>query len=766
MSNEGQYQVTVAGDPALCDTLFTVNLAYYPPLQIGFTDLNAISCFGENDGSASLSISGPGSPYTYAWSDNIDHGDQASGLTPGNYSVEITDVNGCKADTSFQINEPPPVAISASADSLICFGSSSDLIADASGGTGDFAYHWNHTPSVTSTSTVNPTEDSVYTVYATDENGCTTDTVALDVVVINTYPDSLQVSADGPVCAGGEVSLSASYQGQYPPYSYSWSNGLPDGPGPFTVSPDSTTSYTVSVSDNCGNEVSKDIPVTIWSLPVANMDSLANVTCAGLNNGTAAISVSEGTPAFTFNWSDGQDHGADANGLMPGTYDVEISDVHGCETTIAFSITEPLPLEISLTGDTLICPGESASLSAAATGGSPDITFNWNDTIADSGMVVVTPSGNTVYSVYAEDANGCTTDPLEIAVTVMNMDPGFLTVSNDTSICPGQSASLFGNYSGNFPPYQYTWSDSLGAGQGPYLVSPDEPTSYTLTVTDICMNALSANVDVDLYENPEVVLPDELISGCSPLNVNLFDSLNTGPGYTHKWIFSDSTSLFGNPANLALEDPGVYQVTLVVTNPEGCSAASGNTLPVEVYPLPSAYFGASTWSTGIDQSEIHFTDQSTGSVYSVWDIDNDTFENQTELDYTFTDTGYFAVRLTVENEFGCRDSVLNWVTITIDHTVEIPNAFTPGDKGADPFYDPHSLSNSVFYPFAEYVVDYKMSVFNRWGELIFESSEKEKGWNGTYRDEPCPQDVYVYKVDLVYADGEKVTRVGDVTLFR
>ena len=97
---------------------------------------------------------------------------------------------------------------------------------------------------------------------------------------------------------------------------------------------------------------------------------------------------------------------------------------------------------------------------------------------------------------------------------------------------------------------------------------------------------------------------------------------------------------------------------------------------------------------------------------------------------------------------------------------EIPNAFTPGATGDNPYYDPTSTTNTVFYPFSEYVVEYEMSVFNRWGEMVFESTEFQKGWNGTYRDKPCPQDVYVYKILMVYADGNKVTKVGDVTLFR
>lgn len=766
VSTEGHYEVLVAGDPTSCDTLFSVNLAFYPAFGIDVDEFKNISCFGENDGSVSLDISGSGIPYTYAWSDSLNHGAQATDLKPGDYLVEITDVNGCKADTSFQIEEPSLVSITASADNLICLGSQSELLAEANGGTGDFTYYWDYVASSDPITSVNPSSDTTYTVYAADENGCKTDTVLLDVAVISMNVDSLEIIPGDSICAGGETSIATNYHGFYPPYTYTWSHGLPDGPGPFTVSPDQTTIYTVTVSDDCGNVVLKEIPVVVRALPVAEIDSIANVSCFGLGDGMANISVSEGSPDYVFVWSDGQDHGANSHDLIPGSYEVQISDIHGCETEISFDIAEPLPLDITLSGDTLICPGEETQLTALASGGTNTLSYHWGHTTADSDIVLVNPDENSTYSVYAEDGNGCTTDPLEIAITVMKMDMGLLTISNDTSVCPGQSASIFGSYSGNYPPYNYQWSEGLGTGEGPYLVSPSESVSYALTVSDICANELTANVDVHLFENPEVVLPDDLLSGCSPFEINLFDPINTASGYLHQWQIENAESYFGNPVNFSLDVPGIYQLSLSVTSPEGCTAKSGNTIPLEVYDIPSASFSASPWSTGIDEPEISFIDLSSGSVFSLWNIENNFFENQNEVNYSFPDTGRYAVQLLVENEFGCRDSVTHWVTITIDHNVDIPNAFVPNPLGDNPYYDPKSTSNTVFYPFSEYVIDYQMSVFNRWGELIFESTEKEKGWNGTYHDKPCPQDVYVYKVELEFADGKRVTKVGDVTLFR
>ena len=764
--NEGQYQILVAGDPTSCDTLFTINLAFYPHFQIEYNELNHISCNGEQDGSISLNINGSSGPYNYEWSDGIDHGAQAESLGFGSYSVEITDNNGCKGDTAFEIIQPTLVSLTASADELICIGSESNLLAEATGGTGGFVYHWSHTASNASSSQVSPTEDTDYTVFATDENACATEIITLHVGVIKMYSDSLQVSPSDSLCFGSSTTLSAFYSGQYPPYTYTWSHGLPEGPGPHIVSPETTTTYIVTVTDDCGNSVIKEIPVIVWSLPVASIASLSNVNCFGENNGQAEISVSGGTPAYAFIWSDGQDHGAIGFGLIPAFYSIDIYDAHGCAVNTSFTITEPTPLELSLSGDTLICLGAETTLIALATGGTGDIAYHWNHTSSVLGNSTVSPQNDTLYTVFAQDANGCVSQELEIAVAVMSMDAGLLSISNDTSICPGENAALSGFYSGNYPPYTYSWTEGLGTGQGPHSVSPLETTTFELTVSDICDNSLTANVEVELYESPVAILSDDLLSGCSPLEINLMDSINTSFGYTHEWLITNNASQSGNPVSVVLTEPGIYEITLIVTSPEGCSALSENAIPVEVYALPVANFNASPWSISIENPEINFIDISIGSTSSIWTIDNTTIENQIQTAYTFSDTGRYAVQLYVENEFGCRDSITKWITIEIDHSVEIPNAFTPSNPGDNPYYDPKGTKNTVFYPFSNYVSDYQLSIFNRWGELIFESTEFEMGWNGTYRDQPCPQDVYVYKVEFMFTDGKRRTKVGDVTLFR
>ena len=133
----------------------------------------------------------------------------------------------------------------------------------------------------------------------------------------------------------------------------------------------------------------------------------------------------------------------------------------------------------------------------------------------------------------------------------------------------------------------------------------------------------------------------------------------------------------------------------------------------------------------------------------------------------FPDTGTYPIKLTVSNSFGCVDSIVKLIIINPVFEFKIPNAFSPNENGSNGgFYNPQGTNNDVFFVFADYVKQFHMMIFNRWGELIFESFDINVGWDGYYRNQLCQQDVYVYKVKITWIDGSKVVKAGDITLFR
>ena len=134
---------------------------------------------------------------------------------------------------------------------------------------------------------------------------------------------------------------------------------------------------------------------------------------------------------------------------------------------------------------------------------------------------------------------------------------------------------------------------------------------------------------------------------------------------------------------------------------------------------------------------------------------------------TYPDTGTYQVSLVVSNEFECFDEKVDYVLINPYFRLEVPNAFTPGTSGGNGgLYDINSITNDVFFPFTDYISEFRMMIFNRWGELLFESFDINRGWDGYYLGQLCQQDVYVWKIEVTYTDGSTETKVGDLTLIR
>jgi len=760
------YTVTVTDDCGN-EVIGNVSVTIFPLPVTQFVNTSDVTCFGLDDGTAEITVENGTPDYTFNWSDGQGHGDAASGLSPGDYNVQISDANGCEAEISFEIDEPQPVEITASADTLICLGSDSEFIAQATGGTGDFSYHWSHSADNNNTSTASPSEDTEYTVFASDENGCETETITLHVAVISMDENLLQTNAGNPVCMGGTTTIEAFYDGEYPPYSYQWSHGLPDGPGPHTVQPDETTIYTVTVTDDCGNEVSGTVTTTIFPLPAAQVASSTDISCFGLDDGSVEILVENGTPEYSYNWSDGQDHGNAASGLSPGDYNVQISDANGCEAEVSFEIDEPLPVEISASADTLICPGEEITLSALASGGAGDFTYHWNENIPDGSQHVVTVDESTQFSVFASDGNGCITETILLDVEVITMDESLLTLQNGGAVCPGNASSVTASYNGSHPPYTYSWSNGIGNGAGPHTVQPEETTSYSVEVTDQCDNSVIGNTTITVWPLPEVNLPDVLAEGCATLDVLFEDILNNPATHSHVWSIDQSQYFHGNAFSYSFSEPGIYEVDLSVTSHQGCNAASQSPSLVIVLESPTVQFSANPWEAGIDNPEIQFTDLSYQNILEWhWDFGDGNSAVIQHPTHQYGDTGTYNVHLFVVNQYDCADSIVHRVRIKPIYDIIVPTAFTPTSNGGNGYYDPTATNNDIFYAFADYVEEFRMSIFNRWGELIFESLDINYGWNGTYRGEPCPQDVYVYKFEFVFSDGVDITRVGDVTLFR
>lgn len=316
---------------------------------------------------------------------------------------------------------------------------------------------------------------------------------------------------------------------------------------------------------------------------------------------------------------------------------------------------------------------------------------------------------------------------------------------------------------------QWNWSFGLpGASstqQNPtfqYPVPGNHPVRLRVADMNQCGDEITKVVN--WYPVPPVIIiqPSSYL-GCAPADI-FFDNLSTPIDDTYKivWYFGDgdSTNNIISPSHL-YDEPGLYSVRVEITSPIGCYTDADFVNLIRVEPSPIADFDCDP-SSGLSNfnNTVQFTDKSTGAAHWNWQIGNRFTTLEQNPTYTFSDTGLVNVRLIVTHPAGCKDSMTKVLDIRPEVTWFMPNAFTPnGDGVNDDFYGKGYLNG---------VTDFKMTIWNRWGELVFETSNPNDRWNGEKRNAHgmSPEGVYVYVVTFTGPRGEKNEFKGFATLVR
>ncbi|MBK9176419.1 MAG: gliding motility-associated C-terminal domain-containing protein [Flavobacteriales bacterium] len=479
----GDWQVTVA-TPNGCDTTIIFNIPAPAPIDAEVITTDA-SCAGVCDGIATCpGVSGGTAPYAFLWSPSPGGGQgtqTATDLCAGNYTLLITDANGCDTLINFTINEPPPLVVTPSQTNLtcggLCDGTASVVVM---GGTPNYTYAW--TPNVTGQGTPDATGlcAGPYSVLITDANGCTftqaftiLDAVPLEVslqVLPATCPDACDGSA-GVIVTGGQE-----------PYTYDW-QPPPTGQGTPNVTGLCAQAYTLLITDAAGCDTL--IAFTVPSPPpVTVVSTIDEPDCAGDCNGSISLQVSGGSGGFIYLWTPnvvGQGT-PNATGLCAGSYQVTITS-GACDTTLTFLLDAPPPIDASGAITPPTCAGEcDGSIVLTVSGGSPGYTYAWSPNVTGQGTPNATALCAGVYSVLITDQAGCDT-----TLTFQLDDPPAITVDLTTTpascggLCDGTATAVV---SGGTEPYIYDWQTPPGGGQGTPNATAYCPGAYTLTVTD------------------------------------------------------------------------------------------------------------------------------------------------------------------------------------------------------------------------------------------------------------------------------------------
>jgi hypothetical protein len=366
-----------------------------PDQLIASSTGNNISCFGNSDGTASVTILGGTAPYVISWS-NGGSSETISGLAPGIYVASVTDANGCSASASVTLTQPDLLEASAVSSDVLCFGSNEGTAeVSVKGGTAPYSYVWSNG---SISEALSGLVAGSYSATVTDAHGCTT--VASVTIA---QPELLVVSAvsTNVTCFGNSDGTAvAAVKGGTAPYVISWTNGSEKD----SVSGLDAGTYVVSVTDAHGCSASTSVTVTQPELLQAAVVA-TNVVCYGSNDGTATVTATGGTAPYTYSWSNGG-MAASVSGLAPGSYNVIVLDAHNCSASAELTITQPAELKVTgITTTFVTCDNGTGTATVTVVGGTAPYRFNWIGVVEQSSNVANLPLGT--WQLVVTDAHGC-----------------------------------------------------------------------------------------------------------------------------------------------------------------------------------------------------------------------------------------------------------------------------------------------------------------------------------------------------------------------
>ncbi len=548
----GTYTATVT-DANGCITTRSFTITQPPALTTTGSQVN-ILCNGGNTGSATVTASGGTAPYTYSWAPSGGTGATATGLTAGNYTVTVTDANGCTITRTYSITQPPALATTGSQVNVLCNGGTTgSATVMASGGTAPYAYSW--APSGGTSATATGLGAGTYTVTVTDANGCT-----ISQTYTITQPPALTASATNTpaTCGNPNGTATVTASGGTAPYSYSWA---PSGGTGTTASALLAGSYTVTVTDANGCMTTATTIIANTGGPTASITTIIDVSCNGGSNGSATATVSGGTAPYTYAWTPSGGTGSTGTGLAAGNYTVTVTDVNGCITTTSVTITEPPALTTTGSQVNILCNGGSnGSATVVASGGTAPYAYAWSPSGGTGATATGLSAGN--YTATVTDANGCTTTQT-FAIT---QPPVLATTSSQVNVlCNGQcNGSATISASGGTAPYTYAWAPSGGTAATATALCAG---SYTVTVTDA--NGCTISQTYTITQPPALTASTTATPAtCGSPNgsATVTASGGTAP-YSYSW-----TPAGGTAATATGLIAGSYTVT--ITDANGCTTTA------------------------------------------------------------------------------------------------------------------------------------------------------------------------------------------------
>jgi gliding motility-associated-like protein len=730
ITTPGTYTVTVTGSNGCTTTsssIITQNIAAPTATITNNSNTTILTC-----SQTSISLAAGGGS-TYSWSNGTNVVGTAAALSvtsPGTYTVTATAANGCTDTEVITITQnitPPTAAIANGATTTVLDCNTTSIALTASGGV---SYSWSNGSSVVGTAAqLQVSTAGTYTVTVTAANGCTDTEPIVITYQANTNPSFTQIA---PICTGGVINLATTSNNGV---NGSWS------PAPNV---NATTTYTFTPNTGlCANTATMTIVVNPYPTISAQNDTICNGA-----TGTIATQVNLAGGTYTWNNSTNTLSTLSTAPNTTSTYTV-IYNLAGCsDTASAQIVVNPVP--VVQVQNASICAGQTGILIASAN--LPNGQFLWangstNDTISLSPAITTTQ--NVTYTL-----NGCTST---FATATLTVNPVPSISMNNQTICAGDPVTMVAVAN---PAGTYYWGPSAVQGIASNTFTPTQDSIIEVfNVLNGCSSD-TIQASVTVLPLPVSTFSANVLQGCVPLSVNFSADVLNNTSYT--WQTSNQLNAIGAQTTLDFTTNGSFTISLTATL-NGCSTTTTipNMIAVDNYPIAS-FEPSSQVFTEPNQS-LSFWNSSVGADTYVWNFGEGGSSSEEAPTYIFNlDNEGTTVVLYAYSTLGCLDTASFYIGFDPGLVYYIPNTFTPdGDQ-----------FNQTFLPIFTSGIDpynYQMLIYNRWGEVIFESLHPEVGWDGSYgtQGNPCQNGTYTYLITIKLPSvDERKTITGHLNLIR
>ena len=675
--------------------------------------------------------------------------------------VTITNSVACAGsvgvDHIFYIDEPPPLDVTLDDETTSC-GVSQVLTPVVTGGMGNYTFDWDTNES-TSSITVSPGTDTEYTVTVGDDCDVTPVTVTATVYVVDD-PILLDMSADVAVPCGELTEISVlDVTGGNGVYDYTWTNDgvIVGNSTSINVSASDPTYYVLTVTDGCGATAQDSVEVS--TLPVdplsITVDDQQVLPCVG-QIPVGVVDVQGGNGNYTYAWTfNGNAVGssASANVNAEGWYIVTVTE--GCGESVQDSVEVVPevydPLVITMSDDLLIpCQQQDQVSVIDVQGGNGPYSYEWHSNgslLATGAAYPITAGMPTWYVATVTDVCGTSVEDSVLVESIVIDDLVVLTTDDQTIVCPGDPASFeVLGVPDAVGVVQYIWYGPNGSiiGAGPMLdIMVTGSQIFTVAVIDECANTGDTTVAVNLTYDPDlqVVLPADTMI-CAGETVDLIATVSGGSGYySLEWQNSELT----DPVWIATPEQSTwYSVT--ATDQCGASVTDAVLIEVEHHSVEIR-----ETSTGQDDWYLETFTQPYAEHW-VWDMGDGTRYRMPNVTHSYMDLEEHWVHVQTTSPLGClaTDSVL----LRPPADIHFPNAFTPDGDGI----------NDWFGPIGHYIDEFELLIYDRWGELIFQTQDVDQLWDGEVNGSKAMTGVYVYRYRAVGHNLPAQEGIGHVTL--